>query len=72
MQKFLVGWIIMQLMVIGISSASIDNHRASNNTPVDCSSVDYKVGVTIIDVSVPLLQFSDLSTKDCATGTAQF
>lgn len=71
MQKFLAGWIAWQLLMIGVCAANLDNHRsaAEEDRTVDCSSMGYKIATTVIDIAVPLYQFTDIGTRDCTPGT---
>ena len=68
-KNFLAGWILWQLFVISIAGAIHDINRNDYERKVDCSNLSYFIRVTVIDVSLPLLQFTDFKTRDCIVGT---
>ena len=71
MKKFILDWFIAQVLLLGFIGwmADLDQAKWTNNDTVNCSSVGYVIGVTIIDVTVPLIQFSHFGTRKCSTGT---
>jgi hypothetical protein len=69
MKDFLVGWIVFQLFIVGLAGAIADSNPGDKSRTVDCSSWAFAPAVMLIDLTVPLLQFSDLGVRECTPGS---
>lgn len=72
MKKFFIGWFLWQVLVLGWLGLYFDESRTSSsaqilddNIKVNCSSVEYRLGVGIIDITLPLIQFTHMGPRDC-------
>lgn len=71
MKNFLIGWFVFQFACITLAAYGLDLNRTQEAGPslIDCTSPSYFVESTIIDLGVPLINFTNLVERPCATST---
>lgn len=64
MKEFIKIWFLWQFVVIGIVGLQAD-FNPTDDHKIECSSVGYFVGITVIDITIPLIQFTNFVHRDC-------
>lgn len=67
-KKFIFFWFTWQIIIIGVMGWSFDlkqGDKVFQDRTVNCSSLGYVFGISVVDLTLPLIQFSALGPRGC-------